>query len=72
MPFDHDDPYVQVECTVLVVREKSIQIEDTAGDKHWIPRSCIHGGDDRLLTRLEGEETTIKIRKWQAESKGLV
>ena len=69
---DDSDPYVTVECAVLEIREKSLQIEDSAGDRHWIPRSCIHGANDRELASLKGQETELKVRKWLAESKGLV
>lgn len=72
MPLDYDDPYTTIPCKILTVRPKSVQIEDEHGNICWVPRSCLHGGDDRLLDDSEGDDVQLKIRRWFAEKEGLV
>lgn len=48
-----------------------LQVKDTGPT--WIPRSCVHGGDDRELDRLEpNQEISIRIMEWVARKNGLV
>ena len=72
MPFDYDDPYEKVGCKVLGVRPKAVQIEDEHGAIVWVPRSCLHGADDRLLDDSVGVDMDLRIRRWFAEKEGLI
>ena len=56
MPFDYDDPYVTVSCKVIGVTAKAVRVLDESGMTVWVPRSCVHGGDDRLLNGASGDE----------------
>lgn len=72
MPFDYDDPYVTVECKIVRATEKAVQIEDGGGDTHWLPRSCLHGGDDGLVDGSIGDDVQLKVRRWIAEREGII
>lgn len=63
MPFDYDDPYTKIACKVLKVTPKAVQIEDESGTECWVPRSCVHGGDDRLLDDSVGDDIQLKVRR---------
>lgn len=73
MPFDYDDPYVVVSCTIRRATRDAVQIEDKFGELHWIPRSCLHGASDLIVKRaMMGDEADLKIREWIATREGLV
>lgn len=73
MPFDYDDPYVVVSCTICRATRDAVQIEDGAGELHWIPRSCLHGASDLIVKKaMMGDEAELKIREWIAKQEGLV
>lgn len=71
MPFDYDDPYTTIDCKILAVRLKAIQIEDEHGAICWCPRSVLHGGDDRLVEGSVGDDVVIRMRAWFADKEGL-
>lgn len=72
MPFNYDDPYTKLNCKVLKISQKAVQIEDESGTVVWVPRSCVHGGDDRLLDGAQGDDIQLQVRRWFAEKEGLL
>lgn len=70
MPFDYDDPYAKVTCKVLKLTDKAVHVEDQLGTLAWVPRSCLHGGDDRMLEENLGDTVELRIRQWLAEREG--
>lgn len=71
----HDgDGYVEIDCTFLGNTDRAVKIaHEMIGGSCWIPRSCLHGGDDlRIKDMGEGEAVQLKIRRWKAEAEGLV
>ena len=69
---DYDDPYITLSCKVLKVTEKAVHIEDESGTQCWVPRSCVHGGDDGRLDDSIGDDIELKVRRWFAEKEGLL
>ncbi len=66
------DAYITILVSLVHLEEKAVRI---AQGRHqaWIPRSVIHGADDKLLTDLKpGEETKLRIMQWKAAQAGLV
>lgn len=66
------EDYVRIRGRVMEVRPKAVlfAIGRSVPRGDWVPRSCIHGADDRMLdSKLwrSGEETTLRIFKWKAE-----
>ena len=58
------DTYVPIVCNFIRLTEKAVLI-NVEGDEHWVPRSCIHGGDEcRLRDLLYDDEVTLKIFLW--------
>lgn len=72
MPFDYDDPYVEIECHVRSFTDKAVKIIDTRDSELWVPRSLLHGGDDIRLKNLVGENAELKIRRWFCQKEGLI
>lgn len=73
MPFDCNDPYSEVDCTVLDSTAKATKIRLTAtGTTHWIPRSCLHGAQETRIENLWGEEVKLKVRRWFVAKEGLI
>ena len=67
------DNYIPLTATVLAITEKAIRLETEHGGPAWIPRSCIHGADERTLDRAAlNSEIAIRIFEWKAEQEGLV
>ena len=65
------DEYITVDCIFIRCTAKAVLI-DVDGNTHWIPRSCIHGADERLLDRTcEGDEINLQIFEWLVEREGL-
>jgi hypothetical protein len=72
------DDYIALTVQVETATPKAVLLRpvDAAGQAQpraaWIPRSCIHGGDDIALDRLaRGSITTLRVRAWKAEREGL-
>lgn len=69
------DGYVQVTATLRACRPKAVllAIGEDVPRGAWVPRSCIHGADDRSLDRVApGSAITIQVREWIAEREGLI
>jgi hypothetical protein len=69
-----DDPYIEVELTVIELRDRSVRVETDDGTTAFVPRSVLHGADDSRLARGEvgpGDVATLRIRQWCAVEKGL-
>lgn len=69
------EDYVTVQATIREVRKQSVLI--TVGNSvprgDWIPRSLIHGADDRQLDgKFEGEKMSLRMFRWKAEQVGFV
>ena len=61
------DTYVTIDCMFIRATEKAVLI-DVDGGEHWIPRSCIHGADERRLDALNyGDAIELRIFEWVAE-----
>jgi hypothetical protein len=69
------DPYIEVDLTVVEIRDRSVRVETEDGTTAFVPRSVLHGADDSRLARGEvepGDTATLRIRQWCAVEKGLV
>jgi hypothetical protein len=69
------DAYVRVVVVLRQIRPRAVLLEWGKGVPRgaWIPRSCIHGGDDLALGKATpGSEVTIQIREWIAQREGLI
>lgn len=67
------DDYVSISATVRASSPDAVCMETEEGE-FWIPRSCIHGGDDLWLRGAHrvGEEREFRVRRWLAEKKGMI
>lgn len=66
------DKYVRISVELRVVRENSILVEHD-GDTQWIPRSLIHGGDDRGLDEESCQgEIELRIFEWKLGELGWI
>lgn len=72
MPLDYDDPYVAIGCTIKGVTAKAVKIDPDSGEQLWVPRSVIHGAEERLLDGSVGDPMELRVRRWFAEKEGLV
>jgi hypothetical protein len=73
MPFDFDDPYVEIACEIRGTSPKAVKVELTVTKTtHWIPRSCLHGGQERRIEESVGEALELKVRRWFAEKESLL
>ena len=71
------DEYVVVSAVLRICTDKAVllQARDPNIDTKpvWIPRSCIHGVDERELDRLAlDQEISIRIMEWVAQRNGLI
>lgn len=68
------EKYVSVTGAMLAKTEKAVRIQTEATeDPTWIPRSCIHGADDRRIdATAKGDEITLRIFEWKARAEGLI
>jgi hypothetical protein len=66
------DEYRTVTATVVIVKDRAIQVEVNGGQK-WLPRSLLHGGDDIKMGQLHKlpSEATFRLMEWKAEEVGL-
>ena len=61
------DTYITISCKFIRCTMLAVLI-DVDGDEHWIPRSCIHGADERLLDDTHcDDEINLRIFQWIAE-----
>lgn len=69
------DEYRVVVAVIRRVHKNSIAVEiKTHPDWQWIPRSLIHGGDDRKLDDIivgSGVVHSFRMMSWKAEAIGL-
>jgi hypothetical protein len=71
-----DESYTAVRGTIQEVRPEAVLFAvGTAAHgcrtAAWIPRSLIHGADERTLDcRFAGEETTVRIFDWKVKALG--
>ena len=64
------DEYVAVLAVLRGYTNKAVRLQVKDAESAWIPRSCIHGGDDRELDRLElDQEISIRIMEWVAQKR---
>lgn len=65
--------YIAVECKYLNNSEKGVQIEQDSTDVTcWLPRSRVHGADDRLIDDMHfRQEITLRVEAWLVEREGL-
>lgn len=71
MTYDDSDEYRAVTVTMQQLRVNSIMVT-VPKMQGWqpIPRSLIHGGDDRMLIQFQHAcpcEVTIRIFAWKAD-----
>lgn len=65
-----------VKCDVVIVSlarsGKAVLVySETADAQVWIPRSLIHGADDRELSQHMDEAIELRVFQWFAEKNGL-
>ena len=66
------DNYAKIDCIFICLTGAAVCI-DVNGDKHWIPRSCIHGADEiRLRDCDEGDELCLRVFEWKLEQEDLL
>jgi len=66
---------VEITATVRAKTKLAVLLDD--GEiEDWVPRSCLHGGDDLYLDKIpisgDGEERVFRMRRWQAHLKGFI
>ena len=61
--------YTTVSVEVVEVRERSVLL-DRDGDEQFVPRSLVHGADDRRLEDMAGEVMDVRVVTWKAEALG--
>ena len=67
------DEYVAVLAVLRGYTNKAVRLQVKDAESAWIPRSCVHGGDNRELDRLElDQEISIRIMEWVAQRNGLI
>jgi len=70
------DDYVTVPVMIQAVTDKAVCVSSLNDPdvEDWLPRSCLHGGDDSWLTEQGRNaiyvERDIQIREWIAKAKG--
>lgn len=69
------DSYVGVSVILRRRTAKAVLVSPFADqdESAWIPRSCIHGTDDRVLDAVAlGDELTLRMFEWIAERENLL
>lgn len=67
------EEYVTIRGRVLDVHKTSVlfSVGQSVPRTAWVPRSLIHGGDDRTLDgRFKGEEMSLRIFEWKVDELG--
>ena len=71
---DRGEEYVRVRGRVMEVRPKAVlfAVGDSVPRGDWIPRTLIHGGDERTLDAIAilSHEMTLRIFEWKADELG--
>ena len=66
------DTYITLDCTIKGLTAKAVLLEyhdHTA----WVPRSLLHGADDRVLDDgAVGQTRTVRMLDWKATQEGWV
>lgn len=68
--------YVKVKVVLQQLRPFSIMLTKSRNHTLWqtCPRSCLHGGSDLILQRMQHEcpaDIEIKMLRWKARELGL-
>lgn len=67
------EDYVRVKGAVMEIRSRSVlfAVGDSVKRGSWIPRSVLHGVDDKALDGRRGPfEIALRIMRWKAEECG--
>ena len=63
-----NDPYTKVDCIFLASTYKAVCVGLPSGNEQWIPRSLLHGGDDKKMPDCDrGDEIVLEVREWFTE-----
>ena len=66
------DTYAKIDCVFVRCTDKAVLVR-VNDNVTWIPRSCIHGADERTLDSADnGEEMNLRIFAWVAERDGFL
>lgn len=64
------DRYTRLEATITAITDSAVRLE-VEGVQGWVPRSLIHGEDDRELDEdIVGCDMEIRIFAWKADEIG--
>ena len=68
------DDYVTINVTIRKVTGKAVLVwVEGIEDDEWVPRSCLHAADDRVLDAVEpGQSIILQVREWKARQAGLI
>lgn len=69
------DDYVTVTAILRrrTARAVLLDVGGEVGRGAWVPRSCLHAGDDRSIDAAAiDSEVSLQVRGWIAEREGLV
>jgi hypothetical protein len=65
------DDYTDVWCTIAGVTERAVRVT-VEGESCWVPRSVLHGAQERDIEHHIGENMQLKIRSWFAKRENLI
>lgn len=66
------DEYVRITATIAARSPDAVLLSNSDVEA-WVPRSCIHGGDDVAVREAPlGSEREFQMREWFAKKKGFV
>lgn len=67
------DDYVTVTATLKARTRKAVLLATSDNlDGSWVPRSCIHGGDESKINDYAiGDEIELRMFEWIAEKESL-
>lgn len=69
------DDYVTVSVKLKARTKKAVMLSvgDTVERGAWVPRSCLHGADDKKVDEADiDDEMELRIMEWIAEREGLL
>ena len=69
------DTYVSVSVILRRRTSKAVLVSPTEDRsiEAWIPRSCIHGADERTLDGVDlGDEIMLRMWEWIADRESLI